>query len=142
MLPRLTAEENVALPLLLCGVPLKARMETARQLLTQVGLGERLRHTPAQLSGWQQQRVAVARALARNPAVLLADEPTGNLDAQSTADVLRLLEELHREGRTVVLITHDPAVAHRAPRQIAIAHGRIAADSGKPGRQTISAAPL
>ena len=132
LLPRLTAEENVALPLLLCGVPLKARMETSRRLLTQVGLGERLRHTPAQLSGGQQQRVAVARALARNPAVLLADEPTGNLDAQSTADVLRLLEELHREGRTVVLITHDPAVACRAPRQIAIAHGRIAADSGRP----------
>ena len=128
LLPRLTAEENVALPLLLCGVPLKKRMETARRLLTQVGLGERLRHTPAQLSGGQQQRVAVAR----NPAVLLADEPTGNLDAQSTADVLRLLEELHREGRTVVLITHDPAVARRAPRQIAIAHGRIAADSGRP----------
>ena len=135
LLPRLTAEENVALPLLLCGVPMKKRMETARRLLTQVGLGERLRHTPAQLSGGQQQRVAVARALARNPAVLLADEPTGNLDAQSTADVLRLLEELHREGRTVVLITHDPAVARRAPRQIAIAHGRIAADSGRPGGQ-------
>ena len=135
LLPRLTAEENVALPLLLCGEPLKKRMETARRLLTQVGLGERLRHTPAQLSGGQQQRVAVARALARNPAVLLADEPTGNLDAQSTADVLRLLEELHREGRTVVLITHDPAVARRAPRQIAIAHGRIAADSGRPGGQ-------
>ena len=135
LLPRLTAEENVALPLLLCGEPLKKRMETARRLLTQVGLGERLRHTPAQLSGGQQQRVAVARALARNPAVLLADEPTGNLDAQSTADVLRLLEELHREGRTVVLITHDPAVARRAPRQIAIARGRIAADSGRPGWQ-------
>ena len=116
LLPRLTAEENVALPLLLCGEPLKKRMETARRLLTQVGLGERLRHTPAQLSGGQQQRVAVARALARNPAVLLADEPTGNLDAQSTADVLRLLEELHREGRTVVLITHDPGVAARAQR--------------------------
>ena len=135
LLPRLTAEENVALPLLLCGVPLKKRMETARRLLEQVGLGERLRHTPAQLSGGQQQRVAVARALARNPAVLLADEPTGNLDAQSTADVLRLLEALHREGRTVVLITHDPAVARRAPRQIAIAHGRIAADSGWPAWQ-------
>ena len=132
LLPRLTAEENVALPLLLCGVPLKKRMETARRLLEQVGLGERLRHTPAQLSGGHQQRVAVARALARNPAVLLADEPTGNLDTQSTADVLRLLEALHREGRTVVLITHDPAVARRAPRQIAIAHGRIAADSGWP----------
>ena len=141
LLPRLTAEENVALPLLLCGVPLKARMETARQLLTQVGLGERLRHTPAQLSGGQQQRVAVARALARNPAVLLADEPTGNLDAQSTADVLRLLEELHREGRTVVLITHDPAVARRAPRQIAIAHGRIAADSGRPAWQPCPPSP-
>ena len=141
LLPRLTAEENVALPLLLCGTPLKRRMDSARRLLEQVGLGERLQHTPAQLSGGQQQRVAVARALARNPAVLLADEPTGNLDAQSTADVLRLLEELHREGRTVVLITHDPAVARRAPRQIAIAKGQIAADSAFPARQKYPPSP-
>ncbi|MBE5804387.1 MAG: ABC transporter ATP-binding protein [Clostridiales bacterium] len=131
LLPRLTAEENVALPLLLCGKPPKERAATARALLEQVGLGERLRHTPSQLSGGQQQRVAIARALARDPAVLLADEPTGNLDAQSTAEVLSLLDDLHRAGRTILLITHDSVVAQRAQRQIAIASGRIISDSAK-----------
>ena len=131
LLPRLTAAENVALPLLLCGVPPKERAAAARALLEQVGLGERLHHTPHQLSGGQQQRVAIARALARNPAVLLADEPTGNLDAQATADVLHLLDELHRTGRTILLITHDSVVAQRAERQITIAAGRIIGDSAK-----------
>ncbi len=129
LLPRLNAEENVALPLLLCGVPEARRLRTARSLLEQVGLGGRLRHTPSQLSGGQQQRVAIARALARNPAVLLADEPTGNLDAQSTADVLALLEQLHQSGHTILLITHDSVVARRAQRQIAISAGRILSDS-------------
>ena len=131
LLPRLTAAENVALPLLLCGVPPKERAAAARALLEQVGLGERLHHTPNQLSGGQQQRVAIARALARNPAVLLADEPTGNLDAQATADVLHLLDELHRAGHTILLITHDSVVAQRAERQITIAAGRIIGDSAK-----------
>ena len=131
LLPRLTAAENVALPLLLCGVPPKERAAAARTLLEQVGLGERIHHTPNQLSGGQQQRVAIARALARNPAVLLADEPTGNLDAQATADVLHLLDELHRAGRTILLITHDSVVAQRAERQITIAAGRIISDSAK-----------
>ena len=131
LLPRLTAEENVALPLLLCGMPARQRMMKARALLEQVGLGQRLRHHPNQLSGGQQQRVAVARALARDPAVILADEPTGNLDGQATQDVLSLLERLHQDGRTVVLITHDPSVARRADRQIAIAAGKIAADETK-----------
>ena len=131
LLPRLTAAENVALPLLLCGIPPKERAAAARTLLEQVGLGERLHHTPNQLSGGQQQRVAIARALARNPAVLLADEPTGNLDAQATADVLHLLDELHRAGRTILLITHDSVVAQRAERQITIAAGRIIGDSAK-----------
>lgn len=129
LLPRLTAEENVALPLLLCGVPLGKRLQVARRLLAQVGLGQRLQHTPSQLSGGQQQRVAIARALARNPAVLLADEPTGNLDAQSTADVLSLLDELHQAGRTIVLITHDTVVAQRASRQITLSAGRVIGDS-------------
>ncbi|MBQ8312106.1 MAG: ABC transporter ATP-binding protein [Clostridia bacterium] len=131
LLPRLTAAENVALPLLLCGVPHRERTAAARALLEQVGLGERIHHTPNQLSGGQQQRVAIARALARNPAVLLADEPTGNLDAQATADVLHLLDELHRAGRTILLITHDSVVARRAERQITIASGRILSDSAK-----------
>ena len=125
LLPRLTAEENVALPLLLCGVPERERLTRARALLAQVGLEHRLRHHPAQLSGGQQQRVAVARALVRSPAVLLADEPTGNLDAEATGEVLALLEELHHAGRTVVVITHDAAVAARAERRICIAEGRI-----------------
>lgn len=132
LLPRLTAEENVALPLLLCGVSKSQRLKAARALLEQVGLGQRMHHTPSQLSGGQQQRVAIARALARNPSVLLADEPTGNLDAQSTADVLALLDSLHQAGHTVLLITHDTMVAQRAQRQIAIADGHIMSDSADP----------
>ena len=125
LLPRLTAVENVALPLLLCGMPAAHRLERASRLLTQVGLGERLHHRPSQLSGGQQQRVAIARALARDPAVLLADEPTGNLDAAATGEVLALLEALNRQGRTVVLITHDGQVARRAGRQLCISGGRL-----------------
>ena len=125
LLPRLTAVENVALPLLLCGMPAAQRLQRASRLLTQVGLGNRLHHRPNQLSGGQQQRVAIARALARNPAVLLADEPTGNLDAMATGEVLALLEELNRQGRTVVLITHDGQVARRAGRQLCISGGRL-----------------
>ncbi|MBQ7848854.1 MAG: ABC transporter ATP-binding protein [Clostridia bacterium] len=128
LIPRLTAIENVALPMVLCGVPVGERMERAAALLTRVGLGDRLFHRPVQLSGGQQQRVAIARALSRSPAVLLADEPTGSLDPAATQEVLALLEELNGEGRTVVLITHDPGVAARARRQIEISSGRISAD--------------
>lgn len=129
LLPRLNAVENVALPLLLCGVPEAKRLRTAQTLLEQVGLAQRMHHIPSQLSGGQQQRVAIARALARNPPVLLADEPTGNLDAQSTADVLALLAQLHQSGHTILLITHDTVVARRAQRQIAISAGRVLSDS-------------
>ena len=125
LLPRLTALENVALPLLLCGMPAPKRRERAEMLLTQVGLAHRLHHRPSQLSGGQQQRVAIARALARNPPVLLADEPTGNLDGAATRDVLTLLEELSGQGHTVVLITHDDQVARRARRQLCISGGRL-----------------
>ena len=125
LLPRLTAVENVALPLLLCGMPVARRLERASGLLRQVGLGDRLHHRPSQLSGGQQQRVAIARALARDPSVLLADEPTGNLDAAATGEVLALLEVLNRQGRTVVLITHDGQVARRAGRQLCISGGRL-----------------
>ena len=125
LLPRLTAVENVALPLLLCGMPVARRLERASGLLRQVGLGDRLHHRPSQLSGGQQQRVAIARALARDPAVLLADEPTGNLDAAATGEVLALLEALNRQGRTVVLITPDGQVARRAGRQLCISGGRL-----------------
>ena len=114
---------------MLSGMPAARRTARARELLDAVGMGERLFHRPQQLSGGQQQRVAIARALVRDPPVLLADEPTGNLDGESTEDVLMLLENLHRQGRTVVLITHDPAVASRADRCIRIAAGKIAYDN-------------
>ncbi|MBQ2952202.1 MAG: ABC transporter ATP-binding protein [Clostridia bacterium] len=129
LIPRLTAQENVALPLALCGTPQGQRMTHAAQLLDRVGLGDRLTHRPDQLSGGQQQRVAIARALSRDPAVLLADEPTGSLDPAATGDVLRLLDELHAAGHTILLITHDPRVAARARRQLTIAHGRLIGDS-------------
>lgn len=131
LIPRLTALENAALPLTLCGTPLRQRLEKTESLLRRVGLGERLHHRPAQLSGGQQQRVAIARALSRNPAVLLADEPTGALDPASTREVLSLLDSLHAEGRTIVLITHDQQVARRAARQLAISGGKLVSDSGK-----------
>ena len=129
LIPRLTALENVALPMVLCGTPPAERLARAEALLQRVGLGNRLQHKPAQLSGGQQQRVAIARALARDPAVLLADEPTGSLDPRATKDVLTLLDELHHEGRTVLLITHDMEVACRADRQLEIAEGKLIRDS-------------
>ncbi len=131
LIPRLTAVENVALPLVLCGVNQAQRMEKAAALLRRVGLGDRLHHKPAQLSGGQQQRVAIARALARDPAVLLADEPTGSLDPASTKEILALLRTMHEEGRTVLLITHDMQVARQASRQLEIAESRLVRDSGE-----------
>lgn len=125
LLPRLTALENVALPLLLQGVPPKAREERAAEVLRQVGLSQRMGHKPSQLSGGQQQRVAIARALIHNPRVLLADEPTGSLDEQSTREVLVLLEGLHQKGHTIVLITHDASVAERADRQVSVSSGQV-----------------
>ncbi|MBQ8536059.1 MAG: ABC transporter ATP-binding protein [Clostridia bacterium] len=125
LLPRLTALENVALPLMLQGLSRTERLAKARQALDKVGLGQRLDHKPSQLSGGQQQRVAVARALIHNPSVILADEPTGNLDQGATRDVLNLLESLHRQGHTLVVITHDPAIARQAPRQILVEQGRL-----------------
>ena len=122
LLPQLTALENVAMPLLLAGAGRRERESRAKALLERVGLGERLHHRPSQLSGGQQQR-----ALVRDPAVLLADEPTGNLDLDATREVLALLGRLHQEGRTVLLITHDPGVAACALRQIRVAHGKVLA---------------
>ena len=130
LIPRMTALENVLLPMILCGVKERERTARAEALLSRVGLGDRLHHRPSQLSGGQQQRVAIARALARTPAVLLADEPTGALDPQSTREVLFLLDELHQEGHTVLLITHDMAVARRTQRQLVIQDGHLVSDSG------------
>lgn len=129
LIPRLTALENTALPMVLCGIPEKQRIARAKELLAQVGLSERMHHKPHQLSGGQQQRVAIARALSRDPDVLLADEPTGSLDPASTEEVLALLEALHQEGRTVLLITHDMHLAAQTDRQLCIADGRLQSDS-------------
>lgn len=127
LLPRTSALENVAAPLLYQGVARTARMARARASLERLGLGERLTHESTQLSGGEQQRVAIARALVAEPQLILADEPTGDLDSLSGAEVLALLRELHDAGHTVVLITHDPEVAAQAPRQVRMRDGRLVA---------------
>ena len=127
LLPRTSALENVATPLLYQGIGRSERRRRAGAALERLGLGDRMHHEPTELSGGQQQRVAVARALVTEPALILADEPTGNLDSHSGAEVTTLLRDLHATGRTVVLITHDVDVATAADRQIHLRDGRIAA---------------
>ncbi|MCL4837213.1 MAG: ABC transporter ATP-binding protein [Thermoanaerobaculia bacterium] len=128
LLPQITAWENVELPLLFKGVPRRERQERVEQLFAQVGLSDRMRHRPTELSGGQMQRVAIARALACDPTLVLADEPTGNLDSASGKDVLHLFEELGEQGRTMLVITHDMAVAARTRRVVRIADGEIVED--------------
>ena len=128
LLPSMTALRNVELPLTYAGVPRHERRERAADALAQVGLDDRLEHRPGELSGGQQQRVAVARALVTEPALILADEPTGNLDSASTRDVLALLSDLHRSGRTIVLITHERDVATAADRVVHMLDGRVVED--------------
>jgi putative ABC transport system ATP-binding protein len=128
LLPRLSALENVELPMIYGGVLPKERKERAAALLTRVGLGERLSHRPTQLSGGQQQRVAIARALAGQPALVLADEPTGALDTNTGKDILNLFSELNREGVTIVIVTHDHEVAAATKRTIEMRDGNIVSD--------------
>ena len=128
LLEGLRADENVALPLRYAGVPRGERLARAARMLERVGLGERITHRPSELSGGQRQRVAIARALVNDPAVVLADEPTGNLDRASGAAILELFLELHREGRTIVIVTHDEAVARLAERRVRLEDGRIVSD--------------
>jgi putative ABC transport system ATP-binding protein len=126
LLPRLTALENVALPLMFVGVPMRERLNRARELLTQVGLADRLEHRPTQLSGGEQQRVAIARALVSRPAMILADEPTGNIDSATGAEIMALLRHLNREQDvTLLLVTHDPEAAAFADRLIQLRDGQI-----------------
>jgi putative ABC transport system ATP-binding protein len=125
LLPRKTALENVQLPLMYARVPRATQHDRASQLLTMVGLKDRLHHFSNQLSGGQQQRVAIARALANRPALLLADEPTGNLDTKSGNDILTMFEQLHQQGQTILIITHDPLIAQRAERRITLSDGKI-----------------
>ena len=129
LLTKLTALENVALPMIYAGVNKKKRIERATQLLQSVGLGERMDHLPSELSGGQRQRVAIARALANNPAIIMADEPTGNLDSKSTIDVMNIFRGLHDEGRTILLVTHEPDIATYASRNVVLKDGIIVEDS-------------
>jgi putative ABC transport system ATP-binding protein len=137
LVPRTSALANVELPLSYAGVPRSDRRRRATAALDAVGLLDRLDHEPSELSGGQQQRAAVARAIVTNPSLILADEPTGNLDSHSTAEVLGVLERLHAEGRTIVLITHEREVAARAQRLVRLADGRVVEDRplGEPGTQ-------
>jgi putative ABC transport system ATP-binding protein len=128
LIPRTRALANVELPLSYAGLSRTARRERAREALAQVGLQDRIHHLPSELSGGQQQRVALARALVTNPAIILADEPTGNLDTASGAEVLGTFERLNEQGRTIILITHEHEVAAHASRMIRISDGRITAD--------------
>ncbi len=130
LLPKLTLLENVEVPLMYAGVPRAERHERAKLALEMVGLGGKLKHRPQQLSGGQQQRVSIARALVGEPAVILADEPTGALDSHTGREVLELLKQLHQAGNTVVLITHDNSIAVQAQRIIRLEDGRVVYDGG------------
>lgn len=138
LLAKTSAAENVMLPLLYSDTPKPDRLPKAIEMLTKVGLGEKLKNTPAQLSGGQQQRVAIARALINDPKIILADEPTGNLDSKSGKEVIALFHQLHSEGRTIVLVTHDMDLAKQAERIIIIKDGKVTNQSCWNLRSTIS----
>ena len=128
LLPRASALHNVELPLVYAGIASKERMEMARSALTRVGLGDRMHHRPNELSGGQRQRVAVARALVNQPSILLADEPTGNLDSATSTEIMALFSELHAQGQTIVLVTHEHDIAEHADRQVHLKDGQVAQD--------------
>jgi len=130
LVSRLTAAENVELPMILADVDPASRKSRVKAALSSLGLSDRARHRPDQLSGGQRQRVAIARATIMQPDVILADEPTGNLDRTSGIDVIRILEDLHNKGMTLIMVTHDPALSQRAARTVQLADGNISSDTG------------
>lgn len=142
LLARASALKNVEMPLIYAGVGLAERRERAKKALEEVGLADRLYHRPNQLSGGQQQRVAVARALVTNPSIILADEPTGNLDSKSGAEIMNILQELHSQGKTIVLVTHEKYVAEHAQRIIRILDGRVVGDKKVANRRNSESSSL
>ncbi|MGW8393900.1 ABC transporter ATP-binding protein [Pseudoduganella sp. HUAS MS19] len=128
LLPRHTALDNVAQPLIYRGIPPSERKRMAREALQHVGLGERMHHRPNELSGGQRQRVAIARALVGKPSILLADEPTGNLDSATTREIMALIKDVHRNGQTVVMVTHEPDIAEQCQRIVRLQDGRVLSD--------------
>jgi len=131
LLPRATALHNVELPLVYAGIPKEKRLEQAKRAIEMVDLTERMTHKPNELSGGQRQRVAIARALVMNPSILLADEPTGNLDSQTGEEIMKLFERLHEQGHTIILVTHERDIAEHAHRTIHIRDGKIESDERK-----------
>jgi len=131
LLPRMSTLENVALPMVYAGVEKKQRLITAEKVLTMVGLKERMNHQPNELSGGQRQRVAIARALVNDPTIIMADEPTGNLDTKSGDEVMAIFSELNSQGRTIILVTHEPEIAEYAGRVVYVRDGRIERDEWK-----------
>jgi putative ABC transport system ATP-binding protein len=125
LLPRYTALENVALPMIYAGIPKEKRLARAKEVLVQVGLGDRYTHTPNELSGGQRQRVAVARALVMRPSIIFADEPTGNLDTKTSDGIMQLLDEIHKAGNTIILVTHEEDIAARAQKIIRLRDGKL-----------------
>lgn len=128
LLPRYTALDNVALPLIYAGISKTERNKMAKEALDKVGLSDRIAHKPNELSGGQRQRVAIARALVNNPAIILADEPTGNLDSKTSDEILNLFDDIHKQGNTIIMVTHESEVAKRAERIINLKDGKIALD--------------
>ena len=129
LLPRASAVDNVAQPLIYRGIPLRERLALAAQALERVGLGARMHHRPNELSGGQRQRVAIARALVGKPSILLADEPTGNLDSATSLEIMDLIRELHADGQTVVIVTHEPEIAEQCQRVVRLRDGRVMSDT-------------
>jgi len=128
LLPRLSALENVALPMVYSGSSKSDRQDRATEVLTAVGLGDRVRHKPNEMSGGQRQRVAIARALVNNPSIILADEPTGNLDTKTSVEIMEILEEIHKAGNTIILVTHEPDIAEHAHRIVRLRDGLVEKD--------------